>query len=41
MSWIPAKMRSVDDAMGMVVLVGNQAKVSQMRVARVSQSQTV
>ena len=41
MSRMPAKMRSLDDANGMVSFVGNPERVSQMRVARISQSQTV
>ena len=41
MSWIPARIRSLEDARGMVTLVGNQAKVSQMRSCRVSQIHTV
>jgi hypothetical protein len=41
MSWMPARMRSVDEASGMVTLVGNQETVSQMRSRRVSQIQMV
>ena len=39
MSVSPARMRSLDEAMGMVTFVGNQEIVSQMRSARVSQIQ--
>ena len=39
MSLMPARMRSVEEARGMVTLVGNHEIVSQMRVARVSQIQ--
>ena len=38
---MPARIRSFDDAIGMVTLVGNHVMVSHMRVARVSQIQTV
>lgn len=41
MSAMPAKMRSLEFAKGMVVLVGNQVSVSQRRVARVSHIHTV
>ena len=38
---MPAKMRSLEFARGMVTLVGNHVNVSQMRVARLSHIQTV
>ena len=41
MSLIPAMMRSVDEARGMVTLVGNQERVSVILSRRVSQIQTV
>ena len=41
MSCNAARMRSVDEARGIVTLVGNQESVSEMRVARVSHIQTV
>ena len=41
MSPMPAKIRSFDDAIGIVTLVGNHASVSQMRVALVSHIHTV
>jgi hypothetical protein len=37
---MPAKIKSLEEANGMVVLVGNHVNVSQMRVARVSHNQT-
>ena len=41
MSCKPARMRSLDEASGIVTLVGNHSKVSHMCVARVSHSHTV
>ena len=41
MSLMPARMRLLDEARGIVVLVGNHVSVSQMRVERVSHIQTV
>ena len=40
MSLIPARMRSLEDARGIETLVGNQVRVSQTRVFRVSHIQT-
>jgi hypothetical protein len=41
MSCKPARIRSFEEARGMVTLVGNQETVSAMRSARESHSQTV
>ena len=41
MSCTPTRMRSLDDANGIVVFVGNHVNVSQMRVAPVSHIHTV
>ena len=41
MSCTPARMRSLEEARGMGLLVGNQASVSQTLVARVSHIHTV
>jgi hypothetical protein len=41
MSWMPANMKSVNKARGMVTLDGIHDKVLQTRVARVIQSHTV
>jgi hypothetical protein len=38
---MPARIKSVDEAIGMASLVGNQEMVSQMRSARVSQTHTL
>jgi hypothetical protein len=40
MSWAPAMMASTDEARGMVTFVGNHSSVSEVRSARVSQTQT-
>jgi beta-xylosidase len=40
MSLIPARIKSLEEASGMVTLAGNQEIVSQMRAAWVSQIQT-
>ena len=40
-SWIPARMRSLEDAIGMDTFVGNQESVSHVRMERVSQIQTL
>ena len=41
MSVMPARIKSLEEAIGMVTFVGNHVMVSQVRVARVSQIQTV
>ena len=41
MSPMPARIRSFEDAIGIVTLVGNHTSVSQMREARVSHNHTV
>jgi hypothetical protein len=41
MSWMPAMMRSVDEARGMVTLVGNHDTVSEMRSVREANIQMV
>ncbi len=41
MSWMPRRIKSVDDEFGIGTMVGSQVKVSQMRRERDSQIHTV
>jgi hypothetical protein len=41
MSWMPLRIKSLMDASGICTFVGNHARVSQMRVARMSHIHTV